>query len=243
MTAGKLIFIGDVHLDRAGADLSAFLHFLDRLRATSSRVVLMGDLFNLWIGRAEMQQPYHREVLAKLAELQACGIVVRYIEGNRDYRVGPCWPGGPADVAGAEGLVERFGGRSLFAVHGDLTNVEDRQYRTWRRFSRAAPVWALFNLVPVGARRRLADALEARMRSTNMGFKREFPEARVREYASEFLDAGHDAVVLGHFHVERDLECPREGRPSARILVLPEWKSSQRHLEVSVTGEIRFVDS
>jgi len=242
MTPGNLVFVGDVHLDRDDADLPAFLDFLERLGTTSSRIVLMGDLFNLWIGRPEMQQQHHRDVLARLAELSARGITLRYLEGNRDYRIGPCWPAGASEVAGQEGFVERFGGRSLFAVHGDLTNVHDRQYRTWRRVSRMSAVWGLFNLVPAGARRRLADSLEGRMRSTNLEFKREFPEGLAREYASGFLDAGNDAVVLGHFHVERDLDCPRDGR-HGRILVLPEWKGSRRHLEVSARGEIRFVDS
>jgi len=242
MTPRNLVFVGDVHLDRDDADLPAFIKFLDRLAATSSRIVFMGDLFNLWIGRPEMQQQQHSEVVAKLAELSARGIALRYLEGNRDYRVGPSWPGGASEVAGREGLVERFGGQSLFAVHGDLTNVHDRQYRTWRRISRMGAVWGLFNLVPAGARARLADSLEERMRSTNLEFKREFPEELVREYAAGFLEGGHDAVVLGHFHVERDLDCPHASKPG-RILVLPEWKGSRRHLEVSAIGEIRFVDS
>ena len=77
------------------------------------------------------------------------------------------------------------------------------------------------------------------MRSSNLGFKREFPEQEVRAYAAPHLAAGNDVVVLGHFHVEKDLACD----PAGRILVLPDWKSSRRHLEVRPGGAIRFVDS
>ena len=82
------------------------------------------------------------------------------------------------------------------------------------------------------------------MRSSNVEFKQEFPEAAVRAYAGRFLEAGHDAVVLGHFHVERDLQVPasRDGK-TGRILVLPEWKESRRHLRVAPDGAIDFVDS
>ena len=73
------------------------------------------------------------------------------------------------------------------------------------------------------------------MRRSNARFKAAFPEAVVRRYAEGFLRQGHDAVVLGHFHVERALD--------GRIFVLPEWKESRRHLRVSPDGEIGFADS
>ena len=53
---------------------------------------------------------------------------------------------------------------------------------------------------------------------------------------------GHDAVVLGHFHTERDLSVEAAGR-TGRVLVLPEWRESRRHLRATSEGEIGFVDS
>ena len=135
-----LVFIGDVHLEEEGPDLDAFLAFLDRLKATASRVVLAGDLFNVWIGARDLERPHQARVVAKLQELRRQGLVVRYLEGNRDYRVAQAYVGSALDDAPGDGLVERVGGRSIFAIHGDLANAADRQYRTWRRFSRSAPV-------------------------------------------------------------------------------------------------------
>lgn len=241
-SGGNLVFIGDVHLDRGDPELRAFLNLLDRLGQTSRRIVLMGDLFNLWIGRRELEQEHHAAVAGKLAELRGAGVVVRYLEGNRDYRVAAGYSGYALDDASDAGLVERFGGHSLFAVHGDLANRADRQYRTWRRVSRSAPVWWLFHLLPRVLRQKAAISLERRFRSTNLEFKRSFPEEAVRAYAAELMQDGYDVVALGHFHVERDL-ATRPPAPPGRILVLPEWKGSRRHLEVTPGGEIRFVDS
>ena len=196
-----LIFIGDVHLEDEGPDLEAFLGFLDGLKTSGSRVVLAGDLFNVWIGARELERPHQSRVIAKLEELRRHGLVVRYLEGNRDYRVGRAYVGSALDDAPEHGLVERFGGRSIFAIHGDLANPADRQYRTWRRFSRSAPVWGAFRALPAMARLRLVDRLEASMRASNARFKAAFPEAVVRRYAESFLSRGHDAVVMGHFHV------------------------------------------
>jgi hypothetical protein len=60
----------------------------------------------------------------------------------------------------------------------------------------------------------------------------------VRAYAARLLLPGDDALVLGHFHMERELE-----PPPARVLVLPDWKSSRRHLRIGPDGVIGFVDS
>jgi UDP-2,3-diacylglucosamine hydrolase len=235
VSARDLVFIGDVHLDRDDPDLPAFLGFLESLVPTAERVVLMGDLFNLWIGSEELEQPHHRAVIGQLASMRRRGLVVRYLEGNRDYRVGARHAGTALDDASEEGFEERHGGRRLWCAHGDLVNVRDRQYRTWRRISRSKAMWTLFSLVPRSRRLAFAESVERRMRGTNLGMKRALPEDLLRAYAAPRFSAGCDAVVLGHFHVERDL---REGE--RRILVVPEWKGSRRHLRVGSDGTIAF---
>lgn len=239
---GDLVFIGDVHLEAVDGDLEAFLALLDSLSSNTATLVFAGDLFNLWIGRRDCERPWHRAVLERFAALRSQGTVLRYVVGNRDYRIAEAYGGTWLDDAPEEGLVERKGGKSLFAIHGDLSNVRDRQYRTWRKISRSWPFWTLFNLLPTRARIRLADGIERRMRASNLRYKAAFPEDQVREYAARYLGEGHDAVVLGHFHVEKDLEAAPPS-PPGRILVLPEWKASRRHLRVSPEGEIEFVDS
>lgn len=240
MSGGDLVFIGDVHLQEDAAQVDAFLAALDRLAATTARLVLMGDLFDLWIGRREMERPQQQRVVEFLARLRRRGMVVRYVEGNRDYGVAAAHSGGALDDASEHGLVERIGGHSLFAIHGDRARSDDWPSRLWRRLSRSAPFWNIFHDLPVPARIRLADALERRMRRMNVRHKQGFPEDAVRAYAAPFLARGHDAVVLGHFHVERDLVAVPPS-PPGRILVLPEWKSTRRHLRVGHDGTVEFV--
>ena len=93
--------------------------------------------------------------------------------------------------------------------------------------------------MPLSGRLRLAESVERSFRSTNPEFKSEFPEQIVRDYGASLIAAGEDAAVLGHFHTERDLDLQALGR----VLVLPEWKGSRRHLRVDSNGDIAFVDS
>lgn len=238
----RLAFVGDVHLDRDDPDLDPFLSFLDHLGRTSRRIVFLGDLFNIWLGRPELEQPHQAAVLEKLRALRRQGVTIGYVEGNRDFRIGRGYGGEAVDRATDAGMVEEQGGTRLFAIHGDLVNVRDLRYRLWRAFSRSAPVWWLFNRLPAERRVRFAESLERRMRTTNVEYKREFPEAAAREFAAGIVSSGFDVVVLGHFHVERDLRL-ESPHPRGRLCVLPEWKGSRRHLEVDEGGRVELVDS
>jgi len=236
-----LVFVGDVHLDRDDTELHSFLRYLRDLADGAGRIVLMGDLFNLWIGAPALEQDHHRQVVACLRALRAGGTQVHYLEGNRDYRIARAHTGGAFDAVGTEGLREDWGGRRIWAAHGDLVNENDFQYRSWRRFSRSTPAWWAFSAIPGRRRFAIAESLERRMRATNLAMKREFPEAVIREYAGPHLAAGDDAVVLGHFHAEHELSAGVESR--GRIFVLPEWKGSRRHLRVGADGAMRFEDA
>ena len=77
------------------------------------------------------------------------------------------------------------------------------------------------------------------MRSTNLQQKRAFPEDEVRAFAARCFAEGHDTVVLGHFHVEKDLDAQPPSSPG-RIFVLPYWKDGYRYLRVTRNGEVRF---
>jgi len=233
--ASDLVFIGDVHLDRDDPALSPFLALLEKLGREAGRIVLMGDLFNLWIGAPELEEAHHRAVVTCLTKLRFAGTEVHYLEGNRDYRIAAAHRGEAFDAVSDLGLPEDWGARSIWAAHGDLVNAGDVQYRSWRAFSRSAVAWALFSAIPRGRRFAIAESIERRMRATNLEMKREFPEAVVRAYAAPYLREDGAAVVLGHFHVEKEIAAER-----GRIFVLPEWKGTRRHLRVTANGDMRF---
>lgn len=240
--ARDLVFVGDVHLDEGDPTVGAFCSFIEGVAPSTSRLVLAGDLFELWIGRKELERSHHRAVTETLARVRARGVFVTYLEGNRDYRIAELHRGKALDASTEEGTVERHAGTSFYAVHGDRVNEEDRAYRAWRRLSRFRAVWTLFNALPAGKRLRIAVWLRSRLGHSNPAYRQSFPEDAVRRFAAARFREGHDAVVLGHFHVEKDLQAEPPS-PPGRILVLPEWKGSRRHLRVDAEGRIEFVDS
>ena len=177
-------------------------------------------------------------MVACLSDLRAQGTETHYIEGNRDYRIAAAHLGSAFDAVSDFGLREDWGGRSVWASHGDLVNRNDLQYRAWRALSRSLPAWWLFSAIPRERRFTIAESIEKKMRATNTGMKRAFPEALVRTYAERYLQTPGAIVVLGHFHVEKDLEAGPGGH--GRVFVLPEWKGSRRHVRVTGSGEAGF---
>ena len=230
------MFVGDVHLDRDDPDLPAFLAYLRHVAASAARLVLMGDLFNLWIGDPELEQPHHRAVIGALRALRAEGIQVHYLEGNRDYRIASAHLGTTFDAVSDLGLDESWGGRRIWAAHGDLVNARDAQYRLWRRVSRSGIAFGLFGLLPRSRRFALAEGVERRMRGTNLAMKSDLPSSALSAFAAPLIGRGSEAVVLGHFHDEVELPIS----PGGRVFVVPLWKERRRHLRVSADGAMRF---
>jgi UDP-2,3-diacylglucosamine hydrolase len=231
-----LAIVGDVHLEPDDPRLPEFLACVDRAAAETRRIVFVGDLFDVWVGRPEFEGPHHERVVAHFARLRSRGARLLYVEGNRDYGIASSVARAAFDVVAPAGITEQAGGHRIRIEHGDLANAADRRYRTWRRVSRSRPLWAAMRLLPPGARRGLATSVERRLRGTNRAFKGTFPEVAVRSYARPFFAGGHDVLVLGHFHESRDFRSD-----GGRIVVLPLWKHDPRWLRVGRDGSLELV--
>ena len=204
----------------------AFLRFLESAPMRYERLVLVGDIFDLWIARRRFHLPHHDVVLAALARSAAAGLAVDYVVGNRDYAVETLEPSPFARVAPIV-LLDPASTPAWAAEHGDLANDEDTRYHAWRRVSRSAPVLGSFLRLPGFVGRPLSLWLERRMRTSNLAYKRRFPLEHVTSHAERVLaSTAARFVVFGHFHEER-----RFSISGGEVLVLPDWKRSRRHAE------------
>jgi UDP-2,3-diacylglucosamine pyrophosphatase LpxH len=130
------------------------------LGATAGRIVLMGDLFNLWLGDPGLEQDHHRQVVDCFRELRAAGSEVHYLEATAINRNRPCTSRRRVQRGGCDGTTRGLGGRTIWAAHGDLVNRHDLQYRSWRFISRMTPTWWLMSAIPRAKRFALAEAME-----------------------------------------------------------------------------------
>ena len=234
-------FVADLHLSGDPRDTADFFAFLDAQRGAdgAGTLYIVGDLFDLWLGSPRLQLDFQEEVARGIARLRSSGVAVKFVEGNREFRVARTC-GALFTAATEDWFDDEVAGLRLHVAHGDRVNADDRLYRLWRRVSRSRPTFALFDLLPRRAGLGLAMALDQWLRTTNRSMKRDFPEARCIGYARPLVAGGTDLVLFGHFHVERQLAIEAGGR-RGHVLCLPDWKTSRRYLRVESDGRWRVV--
>lgn len=163
-------FIADLHLSAAMP--RTFDAFAAHLRhTTADAVLLLGDVFEFWVGDDQRERPFERELLALLAA-QAPRRTLAFMAGNRDFLVGA----EVQRVCGWRVLPDPTlliaCGRRLLLSHGDALCLADSEYQRFRALSRS-PGWQReFLALPLAQRLRQATearaASEARKRATGV---------------------------------------------------------------------------
>lgn len=227
------VVIGDLHLDVfGGSGPRRFVEWLERL-GPIPRLVVLGDLFEFWVGRGQEREPAAGEILRALARRVAAGTAVDLLHGNRDFLVG-------ADVTAAtgarvrpRGLVGREGdgGRTLF-LHGDELCVADRAYRRFRAAVRSGPARALARAAPLALRRSLALRLRRRSGRSTAAKTAEVVEMKAAAADRFAREAKARTLICGHAHRFRDEVLPG----GARWVVIDGWGGRRDTLRLGETG-------
>ncbi len=195
--------IADAHIGGPGGPPEPLIEQLQALRDRQCRhLVILGDLFHIWIGDERFETAEIQRVAEALGELRRNGCQIDYVEGNRDFFIADSPYSDIFDRVAGE-IYFRADGRRYLAVHGDGLNAGDRKYLFWRWLSKSrASRFFMFHLP-----RRLAGYLmhgtERQLAKTNFKHKTLIPEDVILRYAGERLDHGFDVVLLGHFHEPR----------------------------------------
>ncbi len=234
---GGVAVFADAHLGQVEDDADDFLAALDDVAQRGCRtVVLLGDIFHVFVGSGKLETPLIRRVLAAWDDLAARGVELRYVEGNRDFFLrGTRWARAFAACGDADGL--RVGSRRYAFVHGDRINTRDLPYRFWRRLSKNPVSRAALGLIPGPIARQIVVRTEARLYRTNFRHKRVLPDVELAREGRRARAAGYDELLVGHFHVER-LYDGAEGVTR----ILPAWLEERRHAEIGPDGAFRLVE-
>ncbi|MEL6427809.1 MAG: UDP-2,3-diacylglucosamine diphosphatase [Planctomycetota bacterium] len=189
------------------------------------RLIVLGDLFDVWVGRKQAALDGSRRVLAALRGLTDRGVAVEVVPGNRDSLLGVDFErltGATLHREGflASGRFDGFDGEVAF-VHGDALCTLDRGYLRLRTLLRARAVRALSRRAPLFVARRIGRRLRAE--SENRKPFKLAADRSIRPAAVEELlrRSAAELVVCGHAHVARD-----ERVGGGRWIVVAAWRES-----------------
>ncbi len=202
----SIAVVADAHIGGPGGDADELVSQLRRLpQQGCTRLILLGDLFHVWVGDRRYETPDIACVVEVLRELRRDGLRIDYIEGNRDFFLDGSPYADAFDGLHQELIIEQGGQRCWF-VHGDGINDRDWRYRFWRWLSKSQASRFFFHRLPGPLARRLVHSTEARLARSSFRHKTEVPLAPLCQFARSRLGVEADVLVLGHFHDHLSLE-------------------------------------
>lgn len=233
----RTLFVSDLHLCEGTPDLVAmFLRFLEREIGADTRLYILGDFFEAWVGDDDPDLLWSTIALA-LDSAARRGATLYFMHGNRDFLVG-------ADFLERAGLnlledptIHELAGRPTLLTHGDRYSTADAAYQAFRRQSRD-PVWQEALLArPLSERQALARALRAESLA-NAEHNALMGDAVEADVIADAMAFGVDRILHGHTHRPAVHEHPLpDGRRLERI-VLADWRKSGEALELHDDGTL-----
>lgn len=234
---GQIYVVGDSHIGLADGDEAGFVAWIERLKPLRPRALyLNGDVFHYFIGHRNFVTASVEKFFAALKELRDSGVVVHYVEGNRDFFLeGSLAEDAVTGISLRQDI--RAGGKTWLVIHGDMINDRDSMYRFWRWLSKNPLMKLAVKLIPKRIAKSIVDEMEKKIAKTNFKHRSRIPTDLMEQYGMKRAAEGYDAVVLGHFH--KKLEIPAG---EANVYVLPAWYEGGEALVIDPeTGERRWV--
>ena len=232
MPGSAWFFISDLHLsDHTPATLNAFECFFVSVAQEGNTIVVLGDLFETWVGDDDQSECISR-VKTTFESARDCGATVYLMHGNRDFLIGQEF----ADETGIEVLpdpyVVNIHGMDVLLTHGDALCTDDTAYQAFRTQSRHEAWQENFLKLPLQTRHQMAQGLrhqsEEAKKVKAMDIMDVNPSAVAEVFAGHWPDGTYIApvptMIHGHTHRPQTHEYPTafKGQPAKRV-VLSDW--------------------
>lgn len=219
------LFISDLHLDKARADVTAtFLGLLQHYREQSSELYILGDLFEVWLGDDDRNSLID-QVIGALASWSYSGASIYIMHGNRDFLLGSQFCAKTGASLLEDNTVIELGGSPTLLLHGDSLCTDDVEYQNFRQQIRNSN--AIDDLLnkPLGERRKIAADLRKMSQTANSNKVEYIMD--VNQQAVEDLMRKHEVLRMIHGHTHRPAHHHFEldGHDAERI-VLGDWGQS-----------------
>lgn len=215
------VFISDLHLTlERPATLRRFFRFMQADAPVHQELVILGDLFEFWIGD-DASLPA-KPVIDALAAASNAGRRVFLMHGNRDPLLGHDFARAAGATLLADPIIADVAGTTTLLSHGDAWCTRDVAYQQFRAMVRNPDFQRAFLAKPVDER--IAVAKGARMLSDTekstkaMDIMDVTPEA----IGEALRSAGVRRMIHGHTHRPAAHVIDLDGA-SAERWVLPDW--------------------
>lgn len=232
----RIDFIADLHLQES--QRPTFELWQRYMQTTSAHaVVILGDLFEVWVGDDIADQPPENLRQKPDFEIQ-CASVLRaaaqrldlyFMHGNRDFLLGPVFAKACGMTLLNDPCILELNGENWLLSHGDALCLDDLDYMRFRTTVRSTPWQQDFLSQPLSQRQAVARELRQQSESRKSGAA---PTLDLDVSATCGWLHKAQATTLIHGHTHRPAEHLLRDR--LRRLVLSDWDASATPVRAEV---------
>ena len=214
----------DIHLGPDNpATAEHFFQFLDQASAHAGALLLLGDIFDVWIGDdcTKAAAPWLRTALDRLSKTaKHCPLWMG--RGNRDFLMGERLTQHLGAHLLDEQVVLNVQGQTLLVAHGDEFCTSDLKYQRFRRLVRNRLVQKLYLALSLSARQRIAQRARLQSMRSHANKSMQVMDVNPDAIVQAFSKTDVPALIHGHTHRPGHHHELIAGKPHDRW-VLTDW--------------------
>lgn len=252
-------FLSDLHLkdpkERNSQTCLRFFNSLVNGQREASHVILLGDIFDVWVSGHKIFIEKWSELISPLVALRQRGVQIIYVEGNHDMHLKPFWQ----NKLGAQVYHEieylNLGPWTVRIEHGDLINQQDLAYLKYRKFVRSLPIKFLAHVLPGNFWNHLGERASqksrqysSKLREQDRALQPEEQDQSLKEMFRQYSECAHsekefDFMISGHLHVQDEYQFS-VGAKKVTSVNLGSWFDSPKvyHLTVE-SGQFETLEN
>ncbi len=199
-------FLSDLHLrDMNDDQAQTLLRFFISLesQAKQSIIFLVGDIFDLWIGKHDYFIQKYKPLIEELQKLISLGSEIHYFEGNHDLHLKKFWQDDLSIIVHSDPEYFHMGDEIVRVEHGDQMDPDDKGYLFLRWLLRT-PVMTAIALYLPGF---FIAWLGRTMSKTSRAYTNSLRDPQrilktIHNHANKvFAERPFQAIVTGHVHL------------------------------------------
>ena len=231
-------FISDIHLNaERPASLQMFGDFLRAAPRVLSRLYILGDLFDYWVGDDGGASLGHHAAESELRIASDAGVEIFFMHGNRDFLIGDDFAKRTGCKLLPDPTLIKIDDREFLLTHGDALCTDDTEHQTSRKEMLSSKWKMAFLQQPLATRIETAEAM--REQSDAAKKQKSMTLMDVNQTAVETLMREHnaDTLIHGHTHQPAVHSFQLNNKPAWRY-VLGDWfeKRSALYYEKGTLG-------
>lgn len=238
----KAAFISDIHI--GSSDEPKYQSLLTFLKSLSQQnldhLILLGDIFDLWVGDYAYFRKKHKSLIDALVELKNTGVVIHYFEGNHDLYLKDFFGKDLGFEIHPNDYTVSWDGVKIRMEHGDLANPDDTGYLMLRGFLRNPLIRFALTHLSGGVIQKIGDKASQASRKYTDQIDVDAKEV-IRTYANHLSKTqDFDVLITGHTHQKDDYEFEAVSGKKIRSINLGSWFSKEIQYLMFEDGKFEF---